>query len=231
MFFERSKNTRPHNWLIHHYLVRSVRKNASRLSGSVLDIGCGIKPYREIIGKYCTEYIGLDHPATPHGLKEVEVVGDALRLPFGGERFDSVVSFQVMEHVREPQLFLSEAYRVMKRGGMAMLMTPFMWGEHEQPHDYFRYTRYGLRYLAEKAGFEVIAIEPGTGYWSTATLRFNYWLNRFGKGPLRYLLMPVWLNQYLALWLDRVDRSYTVDTAMFTCLLQKPKIESGRHRQ
>jgi SAM-dependent methyltransferase len=231
MFIERSKNTRPHNWLIHHYCVRSVRKHASRLNGRVLDIGCGIKPYREIIGKYCTEYIGLDHPATLHGLREVEVVGDALGLPFGGESFDSVVSFQVMEHVREPQLFLSEAYRVMKRGGTALLTTPFMWGEHEQPHDYYRYTRYGLRYLVEKAGFEVIAIEPGTGYWSTAALRFNYWLNRFGKGPLRYLLMPVWLNQYLALWLDRVDRSYTVDTAMFACLLRKPELESRRPRQ
>lgn len=222
MFFERSKNTKPHNWLIHHYCVRSVKRNASRLNGSVLDIGCGIKPYREIIEKFCTKYIGLDQPTTPHGLKEVEVVGDALFLPFSNESFDSVVSFQVMEHVTEPQLFLTEAFRVLKHGGNALLMTPFMWGEHEQPRDFFRYTRYGLRYLAEKAGFEVIAIEPETGYWSTAVLRFNYWLNRFGKGPLRYLLTPVWLNQYFALWLDRIDRSYTVDTATFTCLFQKP---------
>lgn len=187
----------------------------------MLDIGCGIKPYKEIIEKFCTKYIGLDQPTTLHGLKEVEVVGDTLFLPFSAGSFDSVVSFQVMEHVTEPQLFLSEAFRVLKHGGKALLMTPLMWGEHEQPHDYFRYTRYGLRYLAEKAGFEVIAVEPDTGYWSTAVLCFNYWLNRFGKGPLRYLLTPVWLNQYLALWLDRIDRSYTVDTATFTCLLQK----------
>ncbi len=155
MFFERNRNTRPHNWLIHHYCVRSVKMHAPRLSGRVLDIGCGIEPYREIVEKHCTEYVGLDRPTTPHGLKDVEVVGDALSLPFDDESFDSVVSFQVMEHVAEPRLFLSEAFRVMKPGGTALLMTPFMWGEHEQPRDYYRYTRYGLRYLAAQAGFEV----------------------------------------------------------------------------
>jgi SAM-dependent methyltransferase len=199
-----------------------VKRNAGYLRGRLLDIGCGAKPYREIIGKYCTEYVGLDRPATLHGLQNVDVGGDALHLPFGDESFDSVVSFQVMEHVTEPGLFLSEAFRVLKSGGAAMVTTPFMWGEHEQPNDYYRYTRYGLRYLAEKAGFEAISIEPDTGYWSTAALRFNYWLNRFGRGPLRWLLMPVWLNQHVALVLDRIDRGYTADTATFTCVLRKP---------
>ena len=101
-------------------------------------------------------------------------------------------------------------------------MTPLMWGEHEPPHDYYRYTRYGLRYLAEKVGFEVIAIEPDTGYWSTAVLRFNYSMNRLARGPLRYLMRPLWWNQYLALWLDKLDRKYRVDTATYTTILRKP---------
>ena len=87
-----------------------------------------------------------------------------------------------MEHVTEPRIFLAEAFRVMKRGGTALLTTPFMWGEHEQPHDYFRFTRYGLRYLAEKAGFEVIEIEPDTGYWSTATLAVQLLAQSFRQG-------------------------------------------------
>jgi hypothetical protein len=111
---------------------------------------------------------------------------------------------------------------VLVHGGTALIMTPFLWGEHEQPRDYYRFTRFGMRYLAEKAGFRVISIEPTAGYFSTAVLRFNYWLVRAGKGPLRYLLMPVWLNQYLALLLDRMDRSYTVDTATITTVLEKP---------
>jgi len=222
MFFEKSSNAKPHNWLIHHYCVLAVKKNAIHLKGRVIDIGCGTKPYKKFLHRHFTRYIGLEHPVSLHGVQHVDVVGDALCLPFSEASFDSAVSFQVMEHVREPQLFLAEAFRILKPQGIFLLTTPFLWGEHEQPHDYFRYTRYGLRYLAEKAGFEVISIEPDTGYWSTAVLRFNYWLNRLGKGPLRYLLMPIWLNQYLALWLDKMDRSYTVDTATFTSVLRKP---------
>jgi SAM-dependent methyltransferase len=124
--------------------------------------------------------------------------------------------------VPEPQQFLAEAFRVLKAGGKAVLMTPMMWGEHEPPHDYYRYTRYGLRYLAEKAGFEVISIEPLTGYWSMAALRFNYSMNRLARGPLRYFLRPLWWDQYLALWLDKIDRNYRVDTASYTTILQKP---------
>ncbi len=222
MRIEKNENSRPHNWLLHHYYICSLKKHAEHIRGRVLDIGCGTKPFKTVIEKHCEKYIGMEHPATLHGLQNVDVAGDALVLPFISDSFDAVVSFSVMEHVLEPPLFMSEAFRVLKPGGKALLMTPLMWGEHEQPHDFFRFTRYGLRYLAEKAGFEVISIAADTGYWGMAVLRFNYWLNRFGKGPLRYLLMPVWLNQYLALLLDKIDRSYTVDTATFTTLLKKP---------
>ena len=222
MLVERNANSLPHNWLLHHYYITSLKKNAGHLRGKVLDLGCGRKPFREIIEKHCTKYVGLEYPATLHGLQHVDVVGNALILPFQNASFDSVVSFAVLEHVPEPEQFLAEACRVLAPGGKALLMTPLMWGEHEPPHDYYRYTRYGLRYLAEKVGFEVIAIEPDTGYWSTAVLRFNYSMNRLARGPLRYLMRPLWWNQYLALWLDKLDRKYRVDTATYTTILRKP---------
>ncbi len=222
MFYEKTVNSLPHNWLIHHYLVLSIKKHAVNITGRVLDIGCGEKPYKEIIEAYCNEYIGLDHFGTPHGLSEVNVIGDALALPFDKDSFDSVVSFQVMEHVSEPGKYLSEAFRVLRPGGYMLLTTPFMWGEHEQPSDYYRYTRYGLRYLAKRAGFTVVSIEPNTGYWATSVLRFNYWLKRFAKGPLHFLLAPVWLNQYIAILLDNISGPYTIDSSTFTTLLRKP---------
>jgi SAM-dependent methyltransferase len=223
MFVERNRNSLPHNWLLHHYYISSLKKNAGHLQGLVLDLGCGRKPFRDIIEKNCRKYIGLEYPATLHGLDDVEVIGNALILPFLNESLDTVVSFSVLEHVTEPQQLLEEAFRALKRGGKALLMTPLMWGEHEPPHDYFRFTRYGLRYLATKAGFEVVSIEPDTGYWSTAVLRFNYSMNRLARGPLRYLLRPRWWNQYLALWLDKLDRNYRVDTATYTTILRKPE--------
>jgi hypothetical protein len=98
-----------------------------------------------------------------------------------------------------------------------------MWGEHEEPHDYFRYTRYGLRYLAQRAGFEVVSIEADTGFVAMAVLRLNYWLNRARLGPLRLLLRPVFLvDQWAALLFNRIDRRRSGDTATFFTVLRKP---------
>lgn len=224
MIYEKNINTRSHNWLIHHISIQSVKKNAPQIKGRLLDIGCGKKPYKRILEPYCLEYIGVDYAATPHGISEVDVVADAVKMPFPEDSFDSVVSFQVMEHINEPALFLAEAYRILKKEGVMLLTTPFLWGEHEQPHDYFRFTRHGLAYLAEKAGFQVLSIEPDTGSVSTIILRLNYLLNRLPLGPFRFLLLPIfYIDQYLALKILKWDRAYfSEDTATFTVLLRKP---------
>lgn len=223
MPIETSVNAAPHNWLIHHLCMRAVQRNAGYLSGRVLDVGCGRKPYEAIIRSRCAAYIGMDRPQSLHGSDAVDVAGDALLLPFRAGSFDAVVAFQVMEHLPEPQQFLAEAIRVLKRGGTLLLATPFMWGEHEEPHDYYRYTRYGLRYLAQRTGFEVVSVEADTGFVAMAVLRFNYWLNRLRLGPLRVLLRPLfWFDQRLALLCNRFDRASSGDTATFFAVLRKP---------
>jgi len=223
MFFEKNVNTRSYNWLMPHICMRQVKRLAPLIGGRVLDVGCGRKPYAKIIGPRCEWYIGMDHLRSLHGMVEVDVGGDALALPFPDAAFDWVVAFQVMEHLPEPLLFLAEVRRVLKPGGGALITTPFMWGEHEEPHDFYRFTRHGLRYLTEKAGFEVQSIEADSGFWAMAILRFNYWLIRFARGPLKLVAAPlVRLDQYLAMALDRFRGDYTTDTATFTTVLRKP---------
>lgn len=221
---EISKNSRPHNWLIHHICVKSIRSNLKYISGQrVLDVGCGIKPYAHLIEPICHSYLGLDRiPAADQ--KKIDIYGDALSLPFSSCSFDALVSFQVMEHVKEPEIFLSEAFRVLKGGGHALITTPFMWAEHEQPHDYYRYTRYGLKYLAEKAGFIVLNINPDTGPLTSSAFRITYWLDHFRYGPFRKLLYPLYaFIQVSAFLLDKLDSTYRVDPATFTTVLKKPE--------
>lgn len=158
-------------------------------------------------------------------------MGDALELPFGAGTFGSVVSFQVMEHLPEPSHFLQEVFRVLKPGGMILIMTPFMWGEHEQPYDFYRYTRFGLHYLLEKSGFEIVSIEPYAPYWPVAIVRFNYWLLPFARGIFK---LPVtawmWANQFMAVGLNKLDMRlrkgerpfYAHDYAGFTSIARKP---------
>lgn len=227
---KKSAIARPHNWLIHHYFWVEIEEKAPLFSGRVLDIGCGRKPYWSLIEPYCEQYVGIDMITTLHGLDELDVIGSGLNLPFPAECFDVVVSFQVLEHVPEPSQFLAEANRVLKPGGSILLMTPFIWGEHEQPFDFYRYTRFGLKYLLEKAGFETHVIKPYAPFWIVSIVRFNYWLLSFASGVLKYPVTGLmWFNQFLALglnylskWLSRANRPvYAHDYGGFTSVAKK----------
>jgi len=211
-------NSKPYNWLIHHICIRSIKRELIFVNGYTLDIGCGMKPYSHLLAPLCSEYIGIDRP----GANKADVHADALYLPFSDESFDSVVSFQVMEHVPEPLHFLTEMKRVMKCNGHAIITTPFIWSEHEIPNDYFRFTRYGLKYLAEAAGFEVVSITPDTGALTAASLRIVYWLNHLRLGPIRPLLYPFYaLIQLAGYLLDKISPTYDVAPATFTTVLKK----------
>ena len=91
-----------------------------------------------------------------------------------------------------------------------------MWPEHEEPQDFFRYTRYGLAYLAEKAGFRVIKISEDSGHWTQVMIRFGYWLDRIKLAFLALTLqIPAWA------W-DKLDTRYKKrDPIGFTTLLLK----------
>jgi SAM-dependent methyltransferase len=126
------------------------------LKGEVLDVGCGRKPYREFIP--ATRYVGvdIDSPAT-RALGAADVVYDGRTLPFADGSFDAVLCSQVLEHVFTPAEFLAEIHRVLRPDGVLLLATPFAWDEHEQPHDFARYSSFGLRALLERNGFAVEA--------------------------------------------------------------------------
>lgn len=199
---QKSKISRAHNWLLHHYLWKETEELVNVLKGIVLDIGCGVKPYKSLIEQNCVHYFGLEHSINNKGYGEVDIVGDALLLPFANESVDCVLLFQVLEHVPEPAKTLKEIYRVLKKDGIILITTPFIWGEHEQPYDYYRYTRYGLKHLLLQSGFEVKIVKPYASYWPTAVIRFNYWALSFAVGPFKLPLVTLlWLNQFIVLWM------------------------------
>jgi SAM-dependent methyltransferase len=91
------------------------------------------------------------------------VVGDAQCLPFADTSFDTVFCSQVLEHVPEPWLCLSEFRRVLKPGGTLILSVPHISWLHNEPHDYYRYTKHGLRFLLEQSELPLLRVEPAGG--------------------------------------------------------------------
>jgi SAM-dependent methyltransferase len=190
---------------VHKECVARVARYAT---GRLLDVGCGDKPYIDILSPYVDSYVGLEHPATLHQNDMIDLFGDACYLPFKSESFDTVVSFEVMEHVSEPQKMIAEANRVLVKGGNAIFSTPFMWGVHEAPNDYYRFTAYGLRYLFSKCGFTILELFAKKGFWTMAGLRLNYRLDGYAAGTRRLALAPIFFGvQVLARTLDNIARS------------------------
>ncbi len=203
-----------HNWLIMKVGNKLIPQNISYFKGVVYDLGCGVRPYEKEILSAAEKYIGVDWSATMHDMK-ADIVADLNKpLPIGDEVADTVASFQVMEHLSEPLIFLKEANRILKKEGFFILTVPFQWNVHEAPYDYFRYTPFGLKYLLNKVGFHMISVKPYAGFFTTWILKINYFSNRFIKGPiiirwfLKAVLVVFWnIGQFLAPLLDKLDSS------------------------
>lgn len=217
-----------HNWLAIKNNNETFKDNLFRFRGIVYDLGCGIRPYEQDVLHKCDQYIGVDWGNTHHKLK-ANIISDLNKpLPIESNSADLVTSFQVLEHLSEPQIFLNEAYRILKNNGEIFLTVPFQWWMHEAPYDYFRYTRYGLKYLFEKAGFRDIEIKANSGFFTMWLLKINYFSLRAIKGPkflqhlLKIPLIPIWFTvQKLAPFLDKLDKNWELETGAFTVVARK----------
>jgi SAM-dependent methyltransferase len=142
-------------FLARRALYLRIKSLAYHITGTVLDIGCGSKPYQFLFP--CNEYVGIDiesAKARHHSKADIFFNGDLL--PFESDHFDSIICTQVLEHVFEPDQFFNEIGRVLKPGGRLLLTTSFVWDEHEPPADFARYTSFGLEHLLTRHGFVVV---------------------------------------------------------------------------
>lgn len=152
-------------YLVYKPLIRDLRTAVSKYAqGRLLDIGCGNKPYKEMFKGLISEYIGCD--VVQSDQKKVDVICEATKIPLPDVSFDTIFSTQSIEHVADHQGMLNEAYRLLKPGGHIIISGPMYWHLHEEPHDYFRFTRYGFQYILEKSSFKVLEIMANGGKWA-----------------------------------------------------------------
>jgi SAM-dependent methyltransferase len=176
----------------------------------MLDIGCGIKPYADMMRPFVTEHIGVDYEGSLHSKDNVDLLGTAYNIPAPDASFDSAICTSVLEHLEEPEQALRECYRVLKSGGVAIYSVPFIWHLHEEPRDFYRFSKFALDYLFTKVGFEIVEISALSGFWGTFGQMLVYYLYRFNRGPLRWFKIvdaTALLIQGLAFVLDRLDRA------------------------
>lgn len=101
--------------------------------------------------------------------REPDIVGDICEICFENE-FDAIVIAEVLEHVQRPLLACQKIYDALQPGGRLIMTTPFIFPLHDRPHDYWRFTRYGLEYLLKATGFTEINIKERNGWGESITV-------------------------------------------------------------
>jgi SAM-dependent methyltransferase len=150
---------------------------------SLLDAGAGEGNYKHYFSaqRYCGLDLGIGDAEWNY--ERLDVIGDLCALPFRSASFDACLNVVTLEHVKDPALVIREIARSLKPGGRLLLIVPFEWEEHQQPHDYFRFTRYSLAYLLKQAGLEAESIKPVGGFFRLMSRRMFAAL-QFFPGPL-----------------------------------------------
>lgn len=181
------------NWLANHKIMAAIERARGHAHGDLLDMGCGAKPFAPLFAGRVRRYWGTDLSKSPYlGGARLDAFARAESQPFRDGSFDTVVGFSMLTYLPEPVRMIEEAHRVLRPGGTLILEFTQMVPLHDEPWDFFRFTRYGAEHLLRRGGFEPVEYIPIGGLWARVGLSTIAGLNRMNRGPLRVLTeLPV----------------------------------------
>lgn len=210
------------NWLIARQLEKEIAVSSSVAKGLLLDAGCGNKPYARFFKGKVDGHIGIDMGSFLVD-ENLDAFGMLQALPFRDSSFSTLLCTEALQHVPLPHEVIREFYRVLKKGGCLILSTTQMWHITNAPYDSYRFTEYGLNFLAEYAGFKMRHHKSLGSFWMRMGLKFCYFVHKFNRFkvvdlPIRlFLIIP----QIFFLLMDKIffDKK---DVINHLIVLEKP---------
>ena len=132
--------------------------------GRLIDLGCGKAPLYGVYRGHVDSVVCVDWPQSVHTSPYLDHEVDLSQpLPFPDASFETVLLSDVLEHLPSPEHLWQEIARILSPGGRLLLNVPFMYGIHEAPQDYARYTEFALHRFAVQVGMELEHIQPVGG--------------------------------------------------------------------
>ena len=170
-----------------------------RVSGVVLDLGCGKAPLYAAYKEFASEIICIDWEDTVSSDSYLDYSADLNeKIPLPDRSVDTIILSDVLEHIFRPASLFSEMYRVLRPGGTILCNVPFYYWIHASPHDFHRYTRNALERYCSESGLSLVELRETGGAIDVMTdllAKFCAPIPIMGKWLSR-LIQFVWLRCY-----------------------------------
>ncbi|MCG9793900.1 class I SAM-dependent methyltransferase [Flavobacterium algicola] len=210
-FIELSSKKLPiSTYLVRRSLLAAVTELKPLLHGKVLDLACGIMPYKDfLMSESIEQYIGVDlEPTEYHHDVKPDLYWNGSEIPLPDASVDFVLATEFLEHYFDTAMVLKEVKRVLKPGGVFFFTVPSIWPLHEAPYDYHRFTPFALEEHFKKAEFSQSNIKLlGGNYYYFALSIALFFEFRFAE-KFRKVVKP-FLNLYIAALVKKDNKIVT----------------------
>jgi len=148
--------------------ARKVIERVNPKTQLIVDLGSGpFKLHPDVISVDMFRY------------ESVDILCDIANPPFLENSVDAFVSRSVLEHVPRPWVIVDKLFRCTKKGGLGLHLIPFMFPFHASPHDFCRFTQFGLVELFRD--WNVLEMSNATGPFSLLVSVLTEFLSVFAS--------------------------------------------------
>lgn len=215
--------------------LRKFVSAAAQMVGNnekLLDAGAGECQYKAYFkhAEYTSQDLGIGDSSWD--FSQIDIKSEIYDIPVENNSFDHILCIEVMEHLKYPHRAFKEFSRILRSGGKLFVVCPLTWSEHQIPHDFFRYTRYALKMLAEDNDFNIESINAmGGRHILLAQIiheTFNIYLAFLYKNHLKYLgyickivFFPfLFILLFFLYYLDKTDKKKHL-TMQYECVFTR----------
>ena len=191
----------PDWFYVRRSILQFIQNKLMYMKGNLLDVGCGIMPYKELIlnGGKVTSYTGLDFENSldeEYAMGKPDFFWKGEIIPAADNSYDTILATEFFEHCPEPERIMKEIRRVLRKDGVLIFTVPFLWNLHLVPYDEYRYTPYSLKRHLTFAGYSEINLEALGGFDASLAQMLAIWLHqrpmsKLQKKILSTLLLPI----------------------------------------
>ena len=193
-------------FIVRTTIANSLKRLLPELSGTLLDVGCGQMPYKDLLTLHpgnVESYIGLDIKDSTIRNIMPDIIWQNGIIPLKDNSVDCAISTEVLEHCPDPEAVLKEVARVLKPGGLFFFTVPFLWPLHQVPYDEYRYTPYSLNRHLVNAGFVDIELNAMGGWDASMAQMIGLWVRRRTMKLWARNIMSALLKPFISLLLKK----------------------------